>query len=307
MKILLTSSSFYQTPGDHKDLLANQNFKVDYIEGPVKESVLLPIISQYDGIICGDDEITRNVIEKGKKGKLKVISKYGIGLDKVDLNAAKEFNLPVTNCPGVNHIAVAEHILSLMFCFFKNIHHEYNYTIAGKWKRLIGHEIFGKKIGILGLGRIGKELAKRCKALEMEVYVCDLNCDLEFCKSYSLNICESINDLLKNIDILALTLPLNSATKGLIDYNLIKNNSKNLTIINTSRGEIIDLKSLVRLLQEKINAYLTDVLEIEPMKKNHPLLNFENVLITPHIGSRTYETVQRQGLMAINNLLKYIN
>ena len=142
----------------------------------------------------------------------------------------------------------------------------------------------------------------------MEVYVCDLNCDLEFCKSYSLNICESINDLLKNIDILALTLPLNSATKGLIDYNLIKNNSKNLTIINTSRGEIIDLKSLVRLLQEKkINAYLTDVLEIEPMKKNHPLLNFENVLITPHIGSRTYETVQRQGLMAINNLLKYIN
>ena len=101
MKILLTTTSFQDTPGKHHDLLNSQNWKIDYLRGPVDKSVLLPIIHKYDGVICGDDEYTREVIKAGKQGKLKVLSKYGVGLDRIDLEAAKEFDVKVTNVPGV--------------------------------------------------------------------------------------------------------------------------------------------------------------------------------------------------------------
>ena len=108
MKILLTSTSFQDTPGRHLNVLNEAGFLIDTLRGPVKEDQLLPIIAKYDGVICGDD-YTRKVIKKGRTGKLKALSKYGIGLDKIDLEAAREFGVKVTNC-GVNHMAVAEHI-----------------------------------------------------------------------------------------------------------------------------------------------------------------------------------------------------
>ena len=169
MKILLTSTSFQDTPGNHQVKLNNQNFTVDKLRGPVKAYVLFPIIDKYDGIICGDDEITEEVIRKGKEGKLKVISKYGIGLDKIDLKAAEKFGIPVTNCVGVNHITVAEHVITLMLSFYKNIPWEFNFTKNGQWKRLIGHEIYGKTLGIIGLGQIGKEVAIRADAFGLKI------------------------------------------------------------------------------------------------------------------------------------------
>ena len=305
MKILLTSTSFIDTPGSHKKNLNDTRFIVDTLRGPVKENILLPIISDYDGIICGDDQITREVIKKGVKGNLKVISKYGIGVDKIDLVAAKEFNIPICKTPGVNHVTVAEHILALLFVYFKNIHLEYNITRKGNWERLIGHEIFGKKIGILGLGRIGKELAIRTKALGLKTIVYDPYIDNEFVNKHELSVAANLDDLIENIEIFCLTLPLNKHTKGIVNSELLSKAKNDLVIVNTSRALIINQESLFSLLKtKKIKAYLTDVLEEEPMISNHPLLNFDNVLITPHIGSRTFQSVQRQGNMAVDNLLR---
>ena len=307
MRILLTTTSFQDTPGLHQIKLKESGFTIDYLRGPLKEEILLPIISKYDGIICGDDEITRGVLVNASKGKLKVISKYGIGLDKIDLEAAKEFKIKVCNTPGVNHIAVAEHIFALLLSFYKNIHLEHSFTKNGKWKRLIGQEIFKKKIGILGLGRIGKELSLRSKAFGLHVKVYDTFIDEIFLHDNNLESAKSPEDLIADIDILAITLPLNQFTIGMINEELISKSNKNLVIVNTSRALLIDQKSLIKLLKnKKIKAYLTDVLEIEPMIENHPLLEFDNVLITPHIGSRTYESVQRQGLMAVENMFKFI-
>ena len=301
MRILLTSTSFFDTPGTHKDKLYSLGFEIDYIPGPVKEKILIPIISKYDGIICGDDEITKNVISNGVKGKLKVISKYGIGLDKIDIEFAKEINLKICNTPGVNHITVSEHILALLFAYYKNIHKEYVYTKSGNWTRLIGHEIFNKKIGILGFGRIGKETAKRAKALGLKCYIFDPYAKTS--KKYIF--CNSLKDLVKEIEILVLTLPLNNETKGIIDENLISNSTQKLVIVNTSRALIVNQNSLISLLEKnKISAYLTDVMDEEPMRKNDPLTKFDNVIITPHIGSRTFQSVERQGLMAVKNLIQ---
>ena len=309
MKILLTSTSFQDTPGKHQELLEKQNYDIDTLRGPVTEDVLLPIIAEYDAVICGDDEYTQKVLEKGKKGKLKVLSKYGVGLDKIDLKTAKRLGIPVTNCLGVNQIAVAEHVLALLFSFEKNIISQHDITQKAEWKRYIGNEIFGQTIGIIGLGAIGKELSKRCLALGMKVLVFDLNRDDEFLNKYQeLEFVSDLEEIFENADVISLHVPHTDATENIINEDVINFKlKKSPIIINTARGMLVDSKAIVNGLEsKKIRAYLTDVLAIEPIIKNEILINKPNVIITPHVGSRTYQTVQRQGLMAVNNLLEQL-
>ena len=304
MKILLTSTSFIDTPGIHQKKLDETGFEIDKLRGPLTEEELLNVIYKYDAVICGDDEITEKVLSEGVNSKLKIISKYGIGLDKINIEAAKKLSIPVYNTPGVNHVTVAEHIIALIFTYFKNIHLEHNITKQGRWKRLIGHELNGKKVGILGFGRIGKELAVRLSALGMNCKVFDPKLDHSFIKKNNFNVANNLTELVSEIDILCLTLPLNKNTKGIINFDLISNTKNKIVLVNTSRALIVNQECLIKLLEKnKIKAYLTDVLEKEPMINNHPLLEFDNVIITPHIGSRTYESVQRQGLKAVENLI----
>ncbi len=308
MKLLLTSTSFQDTPGIHQEKLATANFDIDTLRGPVGEDVLLPIIADYDAVICGDDEYTRKVIKSGSEGKLKVISKYGVGLDKIDLEAAKEFNIPVTNCPGVNHVTVAEHVLALLFTYYKNIHLEHIITQAGGWHRHVGRELMGKRLGILGLGKIGKQLAIIGQAIGLEIIAFDIAVDPDFVQKQGLLIAESPEKLVEDVDILSLHLPLTDKSRGLVNTELLSHARKKIILVNTSRALVVDQASLYHALEtEIIEAYLTDVLEEEPMRKDHPLLKYPNVLITPHIGSRTHESVQRQGMMAVENLFKALN
>lgn len=307
MKILLTSTSFQDTPGEHHTLLSNQGFEVDTLRGPVKAEVLLPIIHQYDGIICGDDEYNREVLLAGKKGKLKVISKYGIGLDKIDLDAAKEIGITVTNCSGVNHTTVAEHVFALLLSYCKHIPDEINFTRLGEWKRITGTEIWGKTLGIVGLGKIGKEVAIRAKAFGLQVHVYEINPDMEFISNQQIIRHDTLESLLPLCDILSLHVGLSKATKYLLNEKRLSILKPNCILINTARGELVELNALIKNLKNKhLQAYLTDVLEEEPMPKDHPLKNFSNVFITPHIGSRTYESVVRQGSMAVKNLLNHL-
>ena len=201
LKILLTSTSFQDTPGAHQQLLNEQGFELVKMRGPLKENVMLDVIKEFDGIICGDDEITRNVIESGVKSKLRIISKYGIGLDKIDLDAAKEFNVPVTNCPGVNQVTVAEHVFALLLSFAKNIIPESNFIKNQKWVRLIGTELFGKTIGVLGTGNVGKEVIKRAIAFGMKVVAFDKFKSEDFAKQYGFNYCDTL-DVFPEQDIL---------------------------------------------------------------------------------------------------------
>lgn len=306
MKILLTTTSFQDTPGKHHDLLNSQNWDIDYLRGPVNESVLLPIIHKYDGVICGDDEYTREVIKLGKQGKLKVLSKYGVGLDRIDLEAAKEFDVKVTNVPGVNQVSVAEHVLALLFSFQKNIHLQYNSVQNKSWKRLIGNEIEGSTIGIIGLGSVGKELAKKSLALGMRVYCFDLYKDEDFLSQFNdIVFTNNINDIYENSDVISLHIPHTSKTDKLINKEvLFSKMKKNPIIINTSRGKLIDTNSLIDAIEkDKIKGYLTDVLAVEPIHEEEKLIGVKNIIITPHVGSRTYQSVQKQGIFSINNLI----
>ncbi|WP_310557793.1 phosphoglycerate dehydrogenase [Flavobacterium sp.] len=310
MKILLTSTSFQDTPGAHHDLLNDQGYHVDILRGPVTESVLLPIIQEYDAVLCGDDEYTEKVLIKGKEGKLKYISKYGVGLDRIDLEAAKKLGIPVKNCPGVNQISVSEHVLALLFTFEKNIHLQNETTKQGGWARITGNEIQGKTIGIIGLGAVGKELVKKALALGMKVIGFDLFRNEAFIKDFpEMIFTENIEDIYANADVISLHIPHTPQSEKLINEDVIFNKLKNNPIIiNTSRGMLIDTDAIIKGLSEgKIRGYLTDVLAIEPIDENEKLKGVENVIITPHVGSRTYQSVVRQGTMAVENLMELVN
>ncbi len=307
MKILLTTTSFQDTPGKHHDLLNSQNWDIDYLRGPVDESILLPIIHKYDGVICGDDHYTREVIKAGSKGNLKVLSKYGVGLDRIDLDAAKDFGVIVTNVPGVNQVSVAEHVLALLFSFQKNIHLQFNTVQNKSWKRLIGNEIEGSTIGIIGLGSVGKEVAKKSLALGMTVCCFDIYRDELFLSQFDkIFFTENIDDIYEKSDIISLHIPHTSQTDKLINKEvLFSKMKKNPIIINTSRGKLIDTDSLIDAIEkDQIKGYLTDVLAEEPINENEKLIGIKNIIITPHVGSRTFQSVQRQGTCSINNLIK---
>lgn len=193
MKILLTTTSYQDTPGSHHDLLESQGWDITRERGPLSEARMLELAEMgFDAFLCGDDAITRAVIEKSLP-KLKVISKYGIGLDKIDVAFATEQKLPVLNTPGVNHTTVAEHTFGLLLGITKKIIENAVEVSQGKWvagwKKPVGHEILGSTMGIIGLGRIGKEVATRAKAFGMSVIAYDPYFDEAFAAAHEVRRC----------------------------------------------------------------------------------------------------------------------
>ncbi len=303
--ILLTSTSFQDSPGIHHDKLYSQNFKIDCLRGPLKESELLNIIGNYDGIICGDDEITKNVILNGKKGKLRCISKYGAGLDKIDLKEAKKSGIKVLNCPGINKTTVSEHVFALILTYIKNIIPENKIVQNYEWKRLIGYDLYNKNLGILGLGNIGKEVAIRAKCFGMTIRIFDNFPDHKFIDKNKLLLVDGVSNLIANSDILTLHLPLDNSTINILNMESLNHIDKSILIVNTSRSGLVDNNFILEgIKSKKISGYLTDVLDDEPIKKNNPFVGNPNILITPHIGSRTYDNIVKQGLMSVENLIK---
>ncbi len=307
-KILVTTTSFQDSPGEHHNLLNAQDWDIDYLRGPLKEYELLKIIHQYDGVLCGDDEYTRRVIKNGAEGKLKALAKYGVGLDKIDLEAVKQYGIEVSNCPGINQVSVAEHVLALLLTFEKNIHTQFNSVQKGSWKRLVGREIKGKKIGVIGLGSIGKELSIMMANLGLEVFAYDISPDQNFLEKNSKIKLVSLDELAKISDYVSLHLPLTDLTKELINDNLIAKFKQDVVIINTARGGLINKKSIIKALKyDQIRGYLCDVLDEEPIKANEELLGISEIIITPHVGSRTKDNIVNQGIQSVKNLIKSLN
>ncbi len=303
VRILLTTTSFQDTPGSHHERLDSQGFEVVRARGPLSEEAILNLSGDFDAFLCGDDVISRKVLEKSLP-RLKLISKYGIGVDKIDVEAATELGIPVTFCPGVNHTTVAEHCFALMLALVKNLVPEVDYTRQGQWKRLIGNEIMGKTIGVLGLGRIGKEVVKRAKAFGMPCMGYDVYWDESFAAEYEVQKLSAAEELFSKCDIISLHTNLTDSTRHIIRDETLKLFRENAIVINCARGELVDTKAMAKALQDgKIKGYGTDVLDEEPPAPDHPLLKIPNCIVTPHIGSRTHESVQRQAGMAVENLI----
>lgn len=287
-------------------MLAQAGFEIVRERGPLPEKRMLELAGQFDAYLCGDDAFTRAVIQKSLP-RLKVISKYGIGLDKIDVAAATDLKVPVLFTPGVNHTTVAEHTFALMLAAVRNLVVEANHVAAGRWTRITGNEICGKTLAIIGFGRIGKEVAVRAKAFGLKLIGYGNYWDDDFARWYDIQRVETIEEALRQADIVSLHTKLTAQTRHLINANNLPLLKKGAVIVNCARGEIIELSALVAALKSNhLLAYAADVLDQEPPPADHPLLGLPNVILTPHIGSRTHESVQRQASCAVENLTRFL-
>ncbi len=306
IRVLLSTTSYQDTPGDHHALLEGSGVEIVRQRGPLNEAQMLEIAGEFDAFLCGDDAITRAVIDKSLP-RLRVMSKYGIGVDKIDAAYATEKGIPLSFCPGVNHTTVAEHVFMLLLALHKNLIEQANATCQGGWKRMTGHEIMGKTIGIIGLGRIGKEVAIRAKAFGMETIGFDIHWPEEFANAHGVKRAASVDEVLEASDIVSLHTNLTEETRGMIDAAAIARMKKGATVINCGRGELVVSEDIAAALEDgTLGGYGADVLDEEPPDPAHPLLGATNALITPHVGSRTYESVQRQAVMATRNLINML-
>jgi D-3-phosphoglycerate dehydrogenase len=307
VKILLTTTSFADTPGAHHDVLKNSGFEIVTARGPLSESQMLKYMSSgFDGLLNGDDQITAKVIDAALP-RLKVIAKYGIGLDSIDLKHATARKVPVLFTPGVNEITVAEHAFGLMIGVAKGFWFHLKATQAGLWKRQTGCELFGKTLGVLGLGRIGKEVVKRACGFGMNVIGFGNHWDEEFAAQYNLRRIATKEEVLRLADVVSLHMNLTPETRGFIDRNHLAIMKDGAILVNTARGGIVVEQDVVDACKSgKLRGYGTDVLTIEPIHAPHIFQGVDNILLTPHIGSRTNESVERQGLRAANNLVNFL-
>ena len=306
-RILLTTTSYQDTPGAHHALLESQGYDIVRERGPLPEFRMFELAGEFDGFLCGDDDITHAVLTRCQP-RLKVISKYGIGLDKIDLSACQEFGIPVLFTPGVNHTTVAEHTFCLMLAHVRNLVDSVIATRAGKWTRLTGHELWQKKIGVIGLGRIGQEMIRRCRGFDMEVHAYGNYWPEEFCAAHEVTRHHSIESLMANVDILSLHTMLSASSRHLINAERLALLPKGALLLNTSRAELVDSDAVLAALNSgHLSGYAADVMEHEPPAPDAPLLSHPKSLITPHIGSRTYESVPRQAMRATQNLINFFN
>ena len=305
-RILLTTTSYQDTPGRHHDLLNAQDWEIVTARGPLNEQQMLALVGDIDGMICGDDEITAAVIDKSLP-RLKWISKYGIGIDKIDKEYATKKSLPIGYTPGVNHTTVAEHTFGLLIGLTKKISFVSSETTQGRWTRVTGNEIASKRLGVVGLGRVGKAVVERANAFGLECSGYDVFWDDDFAAKHKVQRIEQVSDLLKDCDIISLNCPLTEQTRDLINAASIATMKEGVVIVNCARGELVNTDDVVEALNSgKLAGYATDVLDQEPPPADHPLLSAPNTVITSHIGSRTSESVQRQATMATQNAIQFV-
>jgi len=308
MRILLTTTSFQDTPGPHHEMLKNSGFEVVNARGPLTEAQMLAHVKTgFDGFLNGDDLITAKVIDAALP-RLRVIAKYGIGLDSIDVKHATEKKLPILFTPGVNHTTVAEHCFGLMIAIAKHFWPELRSTKKGEWQRITGHELAGKTIAVLGVGRIGKEVIKRAAAFEMQSIGFDPHFDESFGRQYNVARAASILDAVRVADVVSLHMNLDDSNRGLFNRDLLGKMKKGAYLINTARGGLVVEKDIAEACKSgQLGGYAAYVLDKEPPPADHPFREIDNIIVTPHIASRTFESVERQAMRAVSNLINFLN
>lgn len=309
MRILVTTTSFQDTPGAHHDVLRASGFDIVTARGPLTEAQLLALVAGdgFDGILNGDDAITARVIDAALP-RLRVIAKYGIGLDSIDVAHATARSVPVLYTPGVNHTTVAEHTFGLLIALSKHFWPHVRATKAGQWKRTTGNELAGKRMALLGLGRIGKEVARRAAAFDMQLAGHDPQWDDAFARAHGIARCTSLDDAARDADVISLHMNLGETNRRWLDRPRIATLKRGALVINTARGGLVDEAAIAEACRSgALGGYATDVLEQEPPPADHPFTGIDNIIVTPHIGSRTYESVERQGLRAARNIVNFLS
>lgn len=304
MRILVTPTSMQADSGSAA-LEELKKFSEDLVFNPAKkpmsEDELIEALQGCEGYVAGLDHITAKVFENCPD--LKVISRYGVGYDRVDIEAAKKHGVIVTNTPGVNAEAVGELAFGLLLAVARKIPKLDQDTRAGGWMRSTGFECLGKTICILGLGAIGKVVARCAKGFGMKVCAYDPYINEAYCAENGIQVV-SFEEGISMADVISLHLPLMESTRYIIDEKTIASMKDGAVLINASRGGLIDEKAAYDALKSgKLGGMGLDAFEEEP-PKDSPLFEFDSVVVTPHTGAHTAEATYNMASLSVKNLIE---
>lgn len=289
-------------------VLKNNGFEVKADFSMSKEQ-LINEIENYDAVIVRSrTKLTQDILDKTKK--LKIIGRAGVGLDNIDLVYAERLKIKVVNTPEAPSVSVAELTLGLIFSLVRCISKIDRKMHCGEWCKndYMGYELKGKKLGLIGFGNIGQAVAKRAVALEMKIGIYDVDPQVKkIASDLGYIIHPSVDDLIKDSQIISLHIPATVKTENTINERRLKLMNKDTLIINTARGDLIDELSLIRALEDKsIGGAALDVYRKEPLE-NLDLCGFEeNLILTPHIGSQTYETQLNASMQIVQKIIAFL-
>ncbi len=270
----------------------------------IKPGELAAVIKGVDGLIVGGDVVDRAAIDAADR--LKVICMHGIGLDLIDVEYARSKGIVVENLPGINADAVAELALGLLIALARNLVEADRQFREGHWRRQVGLELIGKTVGIVGLGAIGKALARKSRCLGMNVIAYNRSKDEAFAAEHGVRYVE-MEELMAASDFVSLHVPHSPETHYIVDAARIALMKKTAYLINTSRGGLIDEDALYNALKEgRIAGAALDVFEKEPIVGGSPFTELRNCILTPHTGGQTKESNLRSNYASVRKVLNVL-
>jgi D-3-phosphoglycerate dehydrogenase len=302
-RVLVTPTSYGRNDPQLKTLLESSVHEVIYnpFDRPLRAAELMKLVKEIDGYIAGLDEIDESVIRTAPR--LRVIARYGVGVDRVDLQAATRRKIAVTNTPGANAVAVSELTVAFMLALARQLCVINEITRRGGWPRAEGLGLFGKNIGLLGFGAVGKEVAARIRGFGCHLLAYDPLVQTSLGREWGVEIIP-LDELLSRSDFVSLHVPLSSATQGLVDRRFIGKMKPGAYLINTARGELVDETALAEAIRRgHLRGAALDCFRQEPPEIAHPLFSLPQVIVTAHIGAHTDEAMNRMGWMALEDCL----
>jgi D-3-phosphoglycerate dehydrogenase len=268
---------------------------------PLSAEQLVEMLPGVDGYIAGLDDISAEVLNS--TANLKVVSRYGVGVNNVDLDAAKANRVVVTNTPGANAKSVAELTVALILNLMRPVIPANAQTKAGEWPRFKGKSLEGKTVGLIGLGAIGKETARRLAGFDCKILAYDIFPDPAFSEEYKITYVQ-LEELLSYSDIVSLHVPGIAETYDMVNDDFLGQMKQGAILVNTARGELVDEQALVRALESgKLKAAALDVFKEEPPGEENPLLAFDQVIATPHMGAHSDSATNAMGWISTKDCL----
>jgi phosphoglycerate dehydrogenase-like enzyme len=303
-RVAVTSRSFSNHPQLRDALLQRYDDVVFNDSGKtLAGSALVDFLKDYDMAIVGLERLDAEILAQLER--LNTVSRFGVGLDSLDLPLMKQRGIKIAFTPGANKRSVAELVLALAINMLRDIPQSHQQLRQGVWKQFKGRQLSGTSVGIVGMGAIGKDLAIILKSFNCNVFMYDVIQDTEFCQHHNVHFAK-LDDLLQQSDIVTLHIPINEATRHLIDKRRLNLMKENAVLINTARGGLIDERALKQHLQQHILfSAAFDVFEVEPPVDNE-LLTLPNFFATSHIGGSTEEAILAMGYAAIEGLEKAV-
>lgn len=302
-RVLITSHTFRRVSPDHERRLAAAGceFVVSPYTRAATEAELLPLVGDIDAVLAGTDAFTRRVLQSAPR--LKVIARLGVGHDAIDLKAADDLGIWATITPGTNEHSVADATLAMVLALARKLFPAAESTRAGKWERPVGVELRGLTLGLVGFGRIGRQVAIRARAFGLDVLIYDVIQDEAAARELGCRYA-SLDDVLSASDFVSLHAPATPETHDLINQRTLSLMKPNAYLINTARGELVDETALFdAVTTERIAGAALDVFKQEPPDPTNPLLTLPNVIPLPHIAGVTAQAAEKMAELATDNIL----